>query len=303
MERGLSEARGGSPRAIVEVRTGRHAGRLARVAPGEVLRVGRTELSDLVISSDEEMSARHFEVRWDGRVCRVIDLGSMTGTFIGGERRAEGEVAHGAWVRAGETDFSVYLEGHAPPPDDTATLVLDPAEARREPERLAAADRALAALREEAARGSLYAVLDAARGRRILELLRGSAEERRLLYDGILGAALAEMGPYLVRLPPESALLDALVREGWQRKWGIFIVYERPFDELRRHLRRFLKVESEASREQLYFRFYDPWVLGAFLPTCTVRQAWQFFGDVRLFLAEDEEGDLRRYPAPAGSRS
>jgi hypothetical protein len=77
------------------------------------------------------------------------------------------------------------------------------------------------------------------------------------------------------------------------------MVTEAPFEELRKHLRRFLIVNGEDG-EELYFRFYDPRVFRAFLPACVTEEKTSFFGPVTDFLAESQgSGDLERFPSPA----
>jgi hypothetical protein len=278
---------------IVAVAFGPLSGRKAVLAPGDVVRFGRGELAGFVVPNDKAMSAIHFELAWDGARCRFRDLRSATGTLLNGEPgMTEAEVSHGDWLKAGKTVFTVNFEAAtAPHADDEET-----AEARAA--RDARAEAALAALREEAASAPLYAVVDGARERRILELLRESVEEARSLYDGVQGEALAHVAPYLVRLREGSRLLDALVREGWERRWGIYLTSRMAQNEVRRQLRRFLMVELEARRGRVYFRFYDPRTLTVFIPTCTPRQADEFFGGVDAFFAEDERGALARFDRP-----
>jgi len=131
----------------------------------------------------------------------------------------------------------------------------------------------------------LYAVLDAARDPAILKLLHGCGEQVQSLYDGRRGEQLADVAPYLARVPAGSQLLETLLREGWGRSWGILIACEAPFAELRRHLRRFLVVQTE-DRSALYFRFYDPRVLRPFLASASDEQRREFFGPVSAFLLE-----------------
>jgi hypothetical protein len=65
--------------------------------------------------------------------------------------------------------------------------------------------------------------------------------------------------------------------------------------DLRRHLRRLLQVRTEA-RETLFFRYYDPRVLRAFLPTCDRAQLAEFFGPIQRFdLEETDSAKLRRF--------
>ena len=97
-------------RLIVAVCAGPLRGRKAALRPGETLRIGRTELAGFSVPKDGRLSAQHFELRWDGARARVRDLGSITGTKLNGEATADGEVQHGGWIRAGDTDFTVHVE-------------------------------------------------------------------------------------------------------------------------------------------------------------------------------------------------
>ncbi|MFS8066015.1 MAG: DUF4123 domain-containing protein [Byssovorax sp.] len=286
-------------RVIVAVKWGPLDGRRAVLSPGDVLRVGRGERAGLVVPHDRQMSALHLEVSWDGTRCQFRDLGSATGTLRNGEAGlASGDLANGDWLKAGETVLTVHLE-EATPARDAEDDEEDEAARQRRLARAAAAEAALRALDEEAAREPLYAILDAARDRRILELCRESVEEVRSLYDGVEGETMAHVAPHLVRLPAGSRLLAALVREGWGRRWGIFLTCALPFTEVRRHLRRFLMVELEESGDRMYFRFYDPRTLTTFIPSCSPRQAQEFFGSADSFLLEGEGTALVRYARPA----
>lgn len=282
------------PRCIVEIRWGRLAGTKAVIPPGGTLVVGRVVRADLVVPHDDQLSALHFRLAWDGQRCALEDLESGSGTFLHGAAVTRAEVEHGGWIRAGETDFMIYVEGKTPArAEDPAEI---PGRLRwREQRRRAAAAEALAHLRAEAALEPLYAVLDAARGERILELLREAVEPHRSLYEGAPGEPLENVAPYLVGpLAPDSRLLERLVEEGWGKRWGIYCIGRKPFKEVRRHLRRFLVVEIDDTGERVYFRFYDPRVLERFLPTCVPRQEEELFGDLLAFLVEGERGALRR---------
>lgn len=290
------------PRCIVEIRWGTLAGTKAVIAPGGALRVGRSDRADLAVPLDAKLSAAHFRLTWDGRRCALEDLESVAGTRLEGAAVTRAEVAHGGWIQAGDTDFTVHIEGRTPPEGDAnagsrPTLDEDAALPGRERylrgKRRPLVEGALAALRAEQA--PLYAVVDASRGARILELLREAVEPHRSLYQGARGDALEDVAPYLVGpFEPDSRLLERLVMEGWGKGWGIFCACRRPAAELRRHLRRFLVVEVHESGERVYFRFYDPRVLRRFLPTCSPRQAEELFGDIQVFLVEGERGELRR---------
>ena len=272
-------------RLIIEVCQGRSQGLKASIAAGHTLSVGRTDRADLVLPKDKHLSGVHFELSWNGSVGQLRSLKDGASTEVNGERVTQVELTHGSWVRAGQTYFCVYHEAHTPAPRTN----------RSEPEPSYLADarhQARVLLSTTAKTARLFAVLDAARTRRIPELLRESVERYRSLYEGIQGDKLAHAAPYLVRLPAGSRLLEDLVFEGWGKRWGIYLTSSRPFAEVRRHLRRFLMIDLEDKYEdktaRAYFRYYDPSVMELFWETFTVRQRQTFMREHQSMIFERE---------------
>ncbi|MGK3961298.1 DUF4123 domain-containing protein [Sorangium sp. So ce118] len=281
-----------APRLIVEVRWGKLSGTKLVLSAGRAVRVGRSPGADLAVEHDGRMSREHFELAWDGARAVVKDLVSITGTRLGGKAiEGEAAIAHGAWLQAGDTDFMVYVEGKTPAPDEE--IDAEPGPAGRQ--RRQAAERALVELRAASARTPLYAVLDAARNDRILELVREHVEPHRSLYDGLEGEMLEEVAPYLAGpMRADSGLLERLVLEGWGRRWGMWCTSEEAFVEVRRHWRRFLMAELEQSGERVYFRFYDPGVMRVFWDSCNERQREALLGRTRSWFLERADGDIAR---------
>lgn len=267
-------------RLIVEVRWGPMQGRKACCSPGQRITIGRAATNDLAVPNDEEMAELQFELHWDGRVCALAHRGGDVETLLGGEACLSGDVAHGQWLRAAGTDFSVYFEEQIP------------AKAVRTDAELARSEAAAAVLDGDP--GPLFALVDAARDDRLLELLRQSVEEYRSLYDGVEGETLAEAAPYLVAIPPGSRLRAALLREGWGRRWFSALRSHKPLLELRRHLRKFLMVQLEGDEDPVYFRFYDPEVLRVYMRSCGPedRRPW-FDGVIEAFFVEDASDGFR----------
>lgn len=245
------------------------------VEPGGALRVGRTDHADWVLPGDGHLSGVHFSVSSSagGATPMVTDLRSAEGTFLNGERVTVGELRHGDWIRAGRTDFRVFLEAGGP-------------ECKERPSLSEEAESAHAVL--SAAPYPLFAVLDAARDERILPLLRQSVDPYVSLYDGNQGRALERWAPYLVLFRDDSDLLLYLLAGGWGERWGVHLTSQRPLADVRRHLRRFLLVEDGETGQELYFRFYDPAVLRLFLGAASRRQRETFFGPIQSFFVEDE---------------
>jgi Domain of unknown function (DUF4123) len=144
-------------------------------------------------------------------------------------------------------------------------------------------------------RFTVYAVLDAARDERIYPGVKGSELDHLCLYAGRIPRQLELAAPYLVRLEREARFTAELLRAGWGESWGIFLIATAGLEEMRRHLRKLLRVEDERGKK-LIFRYYDPRVLREYLPTCTPGELRLLFGPAGIFFAEGEDpGELLRF--------
>jgi len=123
-----------------------------------------------------------------------------------------------------------------------------------------------------------------------LNTFRSFGEMHSSLYAGEAEKKLEEFAPYLYHIPDGCETEAHFRKAGKGLSWGIMLETEWPFEELKTHLRRFLRVKME-SGETMYFRFYDPRVLRIFLPTCDQDQLLTFFGRIRSFWTENESGE------------
>jgi hypothetical protein len=267
---------------IVEVLTGPLAGKKVDLRPGKIIQVGRTSWADLSLPHDSFMSSAHFTLEGGHDQCRLRDQKSTNGTLLNGVRVSEAVIKEGDQITAGQTTFQVRSAAtvFVSPPATEPAVPEAPAPKTLEGESLPEI------LRRKGE--PLFALLDAARDPKIPLLLRNCKEERQTLYEGVEAGTLADFAPYLVRLPPDSPLLETLMAEGWGKSWGVYLRCSQSLKEIRRHFRHFLMVKTEAGKE-LYFRFYDPRVLRTFLPTCTPAERQRLFGPVSSFLLEAEE--------------
>ena len=132
-----------------------------------------------------------------------------------------------------------------------------------------------------------YAVLDGASVPDLLDRLYGDEPpEFVCLYRGELEPDLAEVAPYLVHLKPKSTFTEWLLGNCWGNHWGIFAMSTEDIDVIRRHFRNFLMVKDPEGK-QVYFRYYDPRVLRAFLPTCEAVEVEIVGGPVRAYYCEN----------------
>ncbi len=134
----------------------------------------------------------------------------------------------------------------------------------------------------------VWGILDCARDPAIYLALLESRLEFRCLYSGTLPRALELNAPHLVELFPANRLTTRWLAEGWGDAWGVMLQIADP-SNLRHHLRKFLKVRDESDR-RLLFRYYDPRVLRAYLPTCLPDEAAAVFGPISSFVVEAPGG-------------
>jgi hypothetical protein len=140
----------------------------------------------------------------------------------------------------------------------------------------------------EIAGAGIWALLDAAADERILDALENASLNHCSLFSGRLDPELKSAAPYLVKLRFGHAFTEYVISEGWDHHWGVFLRADTSQDELRLHLKQFLRVKDEDGH-RLLFRFYDPRILRVYLPTCTAHELDVFFGPVTRFVMEDEE--------------
>lgn len=262
----------------LEAQTGARTGQKIVVRTGESATIGRAPQADHGFPDDTHMSSRHFQVECSEHTCTLRDLKSRNGTLLNGHSAAIALLRNGDIVMAGNTSFSVTTaQDKAEQTPTTATDVGSPTTSQ---------ERLLSLFRSEFQ--PLYALLDAAAEPSVLKVLVESNEQYQSLYEGTSGAQLAHFAPYLVKLPPESKLLETLLNQGWGKNWGVYLTCDHPPEVVRRHFRSFLMV-SMADGKQVYFRFYDPRVLRVFLPTCTIEESAEFFGPVTSYVVEDDQ--------------
>jgi hypothetical protein len=273
-------------RAVLQLWSGPEAFRKLVLNPGEARIVGsaspdsqRTNNTSppFQVRADPPLAPAHFEVLWDGVVAHVRPLGSNAIT-LDGLPALRGELAHRGWMTAARTTFRFIVEARTPPspprpPSEASTAAL----------------AALAPLREA---GTLYAIIDAARSTRALELIEESVDPYASLYDGERGRAFDDVAPYLVQLDRNSELLERLVHEGWGEAWGIFLTSKAGYEPLRRHLRQFLMVDAEGEPNRLFFRFYDPRVMRTFAEVITPEQRSELMAQIDTLLYETPEQDV-----------
>jgi hypothetical protein len=150
-------------------------------------------------------------------------------------------------------------------------------------------DGSLRDLQKMAGEAHLHAILDACNEPAVPPKVTELGPERAVsLYRGRAEHEQWAVAPYLAQV--DQGLLEWITKALWQKPWGVLAVAECDLETLRKHFRRFLRVEDPEG-EIMYFRFYDPRILAAFLPTCTTEELKTFFGPVKAYAVGDPEGE------------
>lgn len=265
-------------RVVLEILSGTDTARRLVVDASTPRVIGRAPSADEPFPHDPWMDDQHAALWCSGDHLGVRDLGTRYGTFVNQHGVGEALLSHGDRLQIGGTLFEVRVERDEVVPEGVVALPDRP---------LRRVEQVLWGLHSTG--GELYGVLDAARDDQVVPWLMESGLQYQSLYEGVRGQELALVAPYLVSFPKGTAELEKLLDESWGRSWGIFLATSLSFRDTRRHLRRFLKVELEDGGRVL-FRFYDPRVLRAYLPTCNEEESATFFGGVGIFMAEGREG-------------
>jgi hypothetical protein len=135
----------------------------------------------------------------------------------------------------------------------------------------------------------MYGVYDAAQSEVVLRMLDVLRPPHVSLFSEGRDSRMGAVAPYLVELVPQPEPGSILLDQLWGHHWAVYLKSRAGLDELRRHLRRFLMAEDD-DRRRLFFRYYDPRVLRAYLPTCTAEEAKAFFGPIECYYCINDGG-------------
>ncbi len=146
----------------------------------------------------------------------------------------------------------------------------------------------------------IYAVIDGASVLDLLDALHEHRPEYACLLGGDLTPDMAEVAPYVVRLQAETPFFRWLLDRWWGRHFGVFAAASSDLRSVRRHFKSLLTAYDPQGRP-VFFRYYDPRVLGAYLPTCNEQETRLFFGPISWFPFENDQGASLSWYEPAGA--
>ena len=136
-------------------------------------------------------------------------------------------------------------------------------------------------------------MIDCARDPDLIRLVM-LAPSHACLFAGRQDKEMDAVSPFIVDMASSQRLSNEWQARGRGHNWGVIARSDRSLDELRRHFRQFLLVQLPDSRKVM-FRFYDPRVLRAFLPTCQQHELANWFAGIESLLIEQDDGRMAAY--------
>jgi|GEM_PF-2984301 len=139
-----------------------------------------------------------------------------------------------------------------------------------------------------------YALVDAALWGNDMDDLLFSDAIYRSLFRGAMLQQHKTVAPYLADLHLNEDFINKIKQNKNQIERRVTWLHsELGIDDLRKHLRRFLRMKTESGM-YIYFRFYDPYVANCVLPNLTQEQLNDFFAPIDYMITEDVRINERR---------
>ncbi|HLJ91416.1 MAG TPA: DUF4123 domain-containing protein [Candidatus Angelobacter sp.] len=137
-------------------------------------------------------------------------------------------------------------------------------------------------LKQLTAAGYAFAILDPCMVSETIKKAEEAGQERAVsLFNQTPLEEYFTLAPYVFRA--DEALLE------WIPKQNSVLVFAKvSLQELAAHLQFFL-MAALPDRRRWYFRFYDPRILKAYLPSCDLSELSRFYGPIRAFGFHQEE--------------
>lgn len=142
-----------------------------------------------------------------------------------------------------------------------------------------------------------FVLIDAALCEGEIDVSKGFRTNFRSLFRGKVGEELNNVAPLLFPIETESdfaSWLEYQINRGAENRRVLWIRSPATLDELRKHLRRFLRVRDETGGF-MFFRLYDPIVLKCVLPNLTKEQYFELFSEITYSKTSTDQMNQQRF--------
>jgi hypothetical protein len=136
-----------------------------------------------------------------------------------------------------------------------------------------------------------YMLIDGASAGALIDHLYDDGADFACLITGGLEPDMQEVAPYLVALSDGEPFANWVVDNSQGAHWGIILRSSLALPDLARRYRKLLRVRG-SDGDSFFFRFYDPRVFRAYLPSCQPDELEVWFDEVRCYLMEAQDPDI-----------
>src|SRR5947209_15494311 len=106
-------------RVTLTVTEGPHQGEVFAFEEHDTFIVGRSKDAQFRLPfKDKTLSRVHFMVEVNPPICRLMDMASLNGTFVNGEKVSTVDLNHGDLIKGGRTVIEVAFGAGEPRPSD-----------------------------------------------------------------------------------------------------------------------------------------------------------------------------------------
>ncbi len=142
-----------------------------------------------------------------------------------------------------------------------------------------------------------FVVVDAAKDESISYYLEGLDAEYVCLFRKDEAERLASVAPYLLILKQGTKVTQWFIDKLYGNSLSFIVQSSDPINSLAAYFADMIKTRLPDSKEQAYFRFYDPLVLNSYLEALAEEEAVsEFMGNAKRFLVEVGNGlEMNQY--------
>ena len=133
-----------------------------------------------------------------------------------------------------------------------------------------------------------WLIIDAARSYLPVATAKMLVPDVAHLFNGARGESLADVAPYLCQCDLCGNVAELVIVPYDKGEHGVLFEANGTRKEIEKHLRQFLMVRRQGEKRPVYFRYYDPRVLRAFLPACNSNELRAFFGPIQAFHCQSD---------------
>lgn len=243
---------------FIEVANGPYSGKCVALSPGETAIVGRSGQCKLSLPDDALLFNRQLAIVNTGFGFQVSNLKPVREMKFDGVAQTSIVSSSGGKLRCGRSELLLYTPDTQFSPSESPIMRLAEHLSSTEP--------------------GLYLMFTPVDSAEAPSALEEFGLHLTPIFEGERQEVLAELAPYLVKVPLDTTIIGRLLLCTWGRACSAWLSTPLALPEIRATWRKLAMVHD--GEEHIYFRFYDPRVLQALLIGSNDEERWSLFSEM-----------------------